>query len=153
MKKVGLVACSEKKLAKAAPARALYQGQLFKASVAYCNLFADSWCVLSAKHGLVLPDTLLEPYNVSMRGRRRDEKFAWAKAVIVRMRQLFPNDALVIILAGNDYRYPLVPLLLHQGYNVHVPLAGMGIGQQLGWLKRMVQSQEPHMMFGGNDVV
>ena len=61
---VGLVACASQKLQRPAPARELYVSQLFKKASAYAGLTCDRWYILSAKHGLVHPDTVLEPTGI-----------------------------------------------------------------------------------------
>ncbi|MBT2549736.1 hypothetical protein J7I85_15680 [Arthrobacter sp. ISL-65] len=59
--RVGLVACASQKLQRPAPARDIYVSQLFRKASAYAEKTWDRWYVLSAKHGLVRPDTVLEP--------------------------------------------------------------------------------------------
>ncbi len=53
-------------------ARALepYVSQLFKKASAYAELTCDSWYVLSAKHGPVHPDEVIEPYDVGWAPKR-----------------------------------------------------------------------------------
>lgn len=58
---VGLVGCASQKLKRPAPARELYVSPLFKKASAYAEATCDRWYVLSAKHGLVHPDAVLEP--------------------------------------------------------------------------------------------
>lgn len=53
MTPVVLIGCSASKLDRAAPARELYTGRVFKASVAYAEATGAKWCVLSALHGVV----------------------------------------------------------------------------------------------------
>ncbi|MCU1510458.1 MAG: hypothetical protein JWO34_298 [Arthrobacter sp.] len=63
---VGLVGCASQKLKRPAPTRELYVYQLFKKASAYAELTCDRWYLLSAKHGLVHPDTVLEPYDMRL---------------------------------------------------------------------------------------
>jgi hypothetical protein len=63
---VGLVGCAARKLQGPAPARELYVSQLFRKASAYAEATCDRWYILSAKHGLVHPDTVLEPYDVRL---------------------------------------------------------------------------------------
>lgn len=58
---VGLVGCASQKLKRPVPARELYVSQLFKKASAYAELTCDRWFVLSAMHGLVHSETVLEP--------------------------------------------------------------------------------------------
>ncbi len=66
--RIGLVGCCKKKLDRAAPARELYQSDLFKSSVAWLEARdeLDGWAILSAKHRLVMPDDVIYPYELSL---------------------------------------------------------------------------------------
>ena len=64
--RIGIVACSKTKLATPAPAKDLYTSPLFKAARAYCERTYDRWFILSALHGLVEPETVIEPYDVTL---------------------------------------------------------------------------------------
>jgi hypothetical protein len=61
--------CAARKLDRPAPARELYVSQLFEKASAYATAARDRRYVLSAKHGLVQPDTVLEPYDVRLGAR------------------------------------------------------------------------------------
>jgi hypothetical protein len=60
------VACCRAKLPRAAAARHLYRGLLFKQSqrAAVSLRPTHGYLILSARYGLVRPDTVLEPYNL-----------------------------------------------------------------------------------------
>jgi hypothetical protein len=129
VQKVALIGCSGKKLDRAAPARELYVSALFRKAVAYAEAAGMPWAVLSAKHGVVLPDTVLEPYDVKKRGKRSE---IWAHAVRGQLDALFPNTTFVL-LAGENYR-PWCggsPSLC-----LEEPLKGLSVGQRLAWLGR-----------------
>jgi hypothetical protein len=63
---VGLVGRASQKLQRPAPARELYVSQLFKKASAYAERTCDRWYILSAKHDLVHPDEVIEPYDVRL---------------------------------------------------------------------------------------
>lgn len=63
---MGLVGCASQKLPRPAPARDLYVYQLFTKASTYVEKTCDRWYVLSAKHGLVRPDDMIEPYDVGL---------------------------------------------------------------------------------------
>lgn len=42
----------------------------------------------------------------------------------------------VVLLAGRKYREHLETMLINSGCQIEVPMAGLGIGQQLSWLKK-----------------
>ena len=62
-----LVACCGPKLDHAAPARDLYTSDLFTKSRAYAERNGCGWAILSAKHGIVLPDEVIAPYDVTLK--------------------------------------------------------------------------------------
>lgn len=135
--KVGLVGCASQKLQRPAPARELYVSQLFRKASAYVEANTDRWYILSAKHGLVHPDTVLEPYDVRFGGKHQRDAgpiWDWADRVAGQLREELADvsDVELIVLAGEQYR----TVLYRTHYRATVPMEGMGIGQQLGWLTR-----------------
>ncbi len=125
--KVGLVACCGKKLDDAAPASRLYDSQLFKKSVAWLKPRVNTWAILSAKHGLVLPDDVIEPYDMTLNNMRANERASWAFNTGIQLRAKFPA-ATYVVLAGKRYRAAL------HGLIYTAPMEGLGIGEQLRFL-------------------
>lgn len=134
MPTVCLVACSRRKLRFAAPARHLYAGTLFRKCLRYAEALAvDEVFVLSAKHGLLSVDQVVEPYDVTMNEMNRDEAKVWTLHVLDQLRQAADIDRdHFLILAGEAYRRGLEEHLAH----VEVPMRGMGMGEQLQFLMR-----------------
>jgi len=135
--KIGLVACGARKLSHPAPARELYAGMLFRLASAYAERACDEWYILSGKHGLVLPDEVLAPYDSAFPRMPAKWRWAWAVGVLDTLDRLGLNEdgTRWLILAGERFRQFLVPGLRGM---VEVPLAGLGIGEQIAWLKRML---------------
>jgi hypothetical protein len=132
--RIALIACSKQKQGQPAPARALYTSPWFRLARAWAEQHADGWHILSAKHGLVAPEQVLEPYD--QRLRTEDARCSWACEVAEQVGATVPDRAAkLIVLAGRDYARSLVPILRDEGYPVATPLAGLGIGQQMAWLK------------------
>lgn len=131
---VGLVGCASQKLQRPAPARELYVSQLFRKASAYAEATCDRWYILSAKHGLVHPDTILEPYDVRLGTNHRTTPpiHQWADTVRGQLDTELAGlkDVTLVALAGEQYR----TALLHSTWPYEVPMKGLGIGQQLGWL-------------------
>lgn len=131
--RVALVACGATKLDHAAPARDLYVSQLFAKASAYAAATADEWFILSAMHGLVHPDTVLEPYDARLdRNPRTPANAAWADGVRGQLATALAGRSGVVLvaLAGESYRAALHPC----AWPYEIPMAGLGIGQQLGFL-------------------
>jgi hypothetical protein len=125
-----LISCVSRKMETPAPAKDLYVSAWFRLASEYARQF-DSWAILSAKHFLVDPEDVIAPYNMFMNNQTRLYKIVWADAVARKIKKRNPSR--VVILAGKHYREYLVPML--KGFDVSVPMRGMGIGQQLQWLK------------------
>lgn len=146
---IGLVGCAAAKLSRPAPARDLYTSQLFRKASAYAAATCDQWFILSAKHGLVHPDTVLDPYDMKL-GRvtynpetTAPPIHAWASMVREQLVNTLPDDAHVTVIAGEQYRYIVSPYtrFAHPFPWPHtVPMKGMGIGQQLGWLTTQLRN-------------
>ena len=62
-----LVSCGASKASTAQPAARLYQGGHFKCAYAWAqSMHPEHLFILSALHGLVTPDTVIDPYNLKM---------------------------------------------------------------------------------------
>jgi len=134
-RKFALVACVAKKNSRPMPARDLYISVWFHKAAAYAVREADEWYILSAKHGLISPDTVIRPYDETLKGMSATARRDWATRVMeALMQRLDPGDT-VIILAGQDYRAGLIEPLRQMGCTVLVPMEGLRIGEQLAWLK------------------
>lgn len=131
---VTLVSCGKSKLTHATPARDLYTGQLFQAARAYVEAQGCPWWILSAKHGLLHPETVIAPYDVTLTAMKHEQRRAWAERVLGQIAQEVPSDSTVEILAGIAYHEFLLHSL-QRTHTVELPLRGMGIGKQIAWLK------------------
>ena len=138
---IGLVACSRGKARHAAPARELYVSPLFRAARAYAErqYGPGRWLILSALHGLVDPDTVLDPYDLGLRQLSAREREAWGNRVAVELTERFPAATVLWFHAGALYRDAIAPVVAHQ---VRSPLAGLGIGEQLAWYHRHAEAAE-----------
>lgn len=135
MKKICLIACASQKRAVAAPAQDLYQSELFRKSVSWMHRQNfDEWFILSAKHGLVKPEQILEPYNLTLNTMKADARRQWGKIVLDELMTVLPAPASITFLAGSKYREYLSEPLREKGYEVLIPMQGLGIGKQLQWL-------------------
>ena len=106
MRRIGLVGCVKEKSVVAAPARDLYRSTLFKGRRSYVERSCDEWWVLSAEHGLVYPDDVLAPYDVTLKTFGRAERRRWSQRVLrlidERIRPT-PEDVFELH-AGAEYR-------------------------------------------------
>lgn len=138
MNTVALVACAAKKQPQPAPARELYVSPWFRFARAYVEAQGWPWFILSARHGLLNPSQVIEPYNLTLSRLSPKLRLLWALDVGCRIQKL-PWPERIVILAGERYREHLVPELRDRRYIVEVPMTGLGIGQQMKWLKEHTQ--------------
>jgi cytoplasmic iron level regulating protein YaaA (DUF328/UPF0246 family) len=135
---VTLIACSATKLNHAAAAQHLYAGELFKKSKAFAETSGKPYFILSALHGLVEPDRIIAPYNVTLKTKRKREREAWGNRVVKDIAWNVPAASTITLLAGSDYATQIEGPLKSKGFTVIRPLEGLSIGQQLAALKKAI---------------
>ena len=128
MKKVVLIGCGKRKLPNKSKATDLYIGDLFKKSWALAEkeFPKAKKFILSAKHHLLDPEEVIDPYDCTLSGARMNVKKEWSEIVISQLKEqrYSPDDTIFYIFAGNDYtKYLLSPLgpinnykLMYEGY-------------------------------------
>ncbi|HEX7063571.1 MAG TPA: hypothetical protein VF199_00755 [Bacillales bacterium] len=134
---VGLLATARKKQSHPAPVTEFYTSPLFRKSVKYALLTYRRFYFYNAKDGLLLPEQIMEPYDVSIKTFTIEEKKHWAATVVDELKRYeSPEEVTVYLHGGYVYRKFLQPELKRYGFNYEVPLKGMGIGKQLSWYDR-----------------
>lgn len=132
--RIAIVSCVKTKRAVASAAADLYKSALFRGLRTYAERNADIWYILSAKHHLVRPDEVIEPYEKTLNRMQKRERHEWAERVKAQLTDAIPENAQVILLAGMRYREEIEPFL-RERFTVTVPLEGLSFGRQLAWLK------------------
>lgn len=126
---VALVSCSGPKLGHPDFAFRLYTSPLFVLASRWARDWrnAEGWAILSAKHGIVMPGQVIEPYNTRI---TRTTAADWSAMVADQIEARWKPEVRLIVLAGADY------LGWIQGVPnpVEQPLQGLQIGQRLQWL-------------------
>ena len=144
MGKVVLLSCVSKKRAVRSKAKDMYISPLFKYNYKYAkSMNPDKIFVLSAEYGLLGIDQEIEPYNKTLNTMSMKDIKTWADDVLGSLEQKtdIKRDEF-IFLAGERYRKYLLPHLVH----TEIPLKGLGIGKQLGFLKKKVTHYEQRML-------
>ncbi|HEU5139314.1 MAG TPA: hypothetical protein VFT51_05025 [Bacillales bacterium] len=139
---VGLLATARKKQSHPAPVIEFYTSPLFRKSVKYALQSYKRFYFYNAKDGLLLPEQIMEPYNVSIKTFSLEEKKRWAESVVDDLKSYeAPDNVTVYLHGGFVYRKFLQPELKRYGFHYEVPLKGMGIGKQLAWYDRNLPSE------------
>ena len=133
MDKVVLISCGARKLDHAAPARDLYTGSLFKAARRAAETIAKEWGIISARHGLVLPDQMVRPYEQRLDSYTLAELGAWAIITRDAIRSHWPGRSFIVLA-------PALYCSCVEGLPAEFPLRGLGIGLQLHVLRQMANA-------------
>lgn len=143
-KRIGLVGCVKSKRGFAASASELYMSALFRGRRHWVEVSCSSWYILSAKHGLVVPNEMLEPYDETLITKGSRERSAWAGRVLVQLRDALGDIGRYDfeIHAGAAYtEHGLRSGLVAVGAEVTLPTEGLGLGRQLAFYKQHQPSQ------------
>lgn len=138
--RIGLVSCVKSKLNWPAVARNLYTSALFRGARGAVENTCDAWYVLSAEHGLVAPDDVLEPYEKTLTTASTTERRLWARRVLGQIdRALGPIRGVEFeVHAGRAYLYfGLIDGLRDRGATVLDPLQGLPLGKRLAFYKEV----------------
>jgi hypothetical protein len=125
----------------------LYGSHLFSKRVEYAKANNFRWYVLSAKYGVWRPTIGMKPYDQTFADMTPADVSAWhASCALWLLEELWepfhqkesadalrPSELTIEIHAGADYCHPLTEILTALGVKVELPLAGLGIGEQLAW--------------------
>jgi hypothetical protein len=138
-RQIMLVSCVSEKRSIPSPARSLYTSAWFKKAAAYAEKIANEWYILSAKYKLVLPNQMLEPYDMTLKTMAKAERQRWAEYVFTSLQpHLKPGDT-VTFLAGQVYREFLFERISRLGCKIEIPMEGLRIGEQMHWLDQQMQ--------------
>lgn len=110
--RVGLIACSAGKLDGAAPARELYSGPIFQLAKAWMERRVagggvQEWAILSARHGLVMPDQMIARYDLALADMTAAERGEWADRTRQQLLDRWGESCIYQVLAGEYYRAAL----------------------------------------------
>jgi hypothetical protein len=148
--RVIVVACGSAKADQERPAAELYTGSLFRAAQRAAQADGRGWLICSAEHGLIHPTQVLAPYQRAL---------ADTPADVARLGELIAGQHHLLAREGGR-REPGVEVwaparyvraLRAGGVDVRLtPLAGQGIGAQIGWLTRQAASCEDYYQHTGS---
>lgn len=130
---VHLVSCVSQKRDRIAEAKDLYCSDWFLKARRYVEAQGGPWFILSARHGVLHPDTPISPYDITLAAMDHDQRRKWGRTVgaeLTRLATIFPK-ATFVVLAGRLYRESVMDAL---GQRAIVPMEGLGIGEQKSWL-------------------
>lgn len=136
MMRIALIGCGKSKADHECQARDMYTGSLFRATLAHCEDRFDRVYILSAFHGLLPLDQVIQPYDRTMSELGGWKyKDAWGNRAASRLLCRHPRIREVAIYAGAEYAEHVARNLVLSGVYVTLPLRGLPVGRRLQWLK------------------
>ena len=153
-----LLGCVKSKLDATGAARDLYDSPLWRCRRAYAERLRVPWYILSAKHGLLAPDSRIAPYDLALSDLPAAERRAWSERVLESLAAQVSmlNGNVIEIHAGKAYvEYGLEDGLREAGAIVHRPLAHIaGIGPQRAWYSaRLAREVDSEAIASGRKVL
>jgi len=138
--RVGLVGCTKSKRERATAAKDLCdRSVLFRGARCTVERTCERWFVLSAKHGLVRPEQVLEPYDETLSTASREARRRWAERVLAQLEAELGRDLSGYVFeahAGSAYLdFGLVRGIEERGGRVERPLDGLGLGRRLAFYR------------------
>jgi hypothetical protein len=95
----------------------------------YVRRHADRWFILSAGAGLLHPDRVTDPYDLTLNNLGVKLRHEWANMVKAQMEQKSLAGEKAIVLAGINYREFLMPTVRARFERVDVPMEGLMMGR------------------------
>lgn len=121
---IGLVSCGKQKRNTPCCAKDMYTGTYFLLSRRYVTTRTLVWGILSAKYGLLNPDDLIAPYDLTLSKVTIGERRCWCDRVKQQIETLFGRPE-IIFVGGGLYLEAL------NTFNVVAPFSGLPIGKQM----------------------
>ncbi len=103
MKTLLLIPCGKEKEQIAKPARELYRGNIFKASLNFAIRQNMPFAILSAKYGVVQPEEILSPYEIMIKTQSEEYRLSWANDIKSKL-----NGFNLFSICGAEYELPLL---------------------------------------------
>ena len=130
-----LITCVKTKRRKPCAAKDLYISPLFVKQRAYAEETGVPWFILSAEHGLVVPDEWVSPYERYLPDTPATFRSAWGLWVAARLQLLAGplSGRIIEAHAGSAYIDAIRPQLEAQGAMLIAPLQGLSMGARLAW--------------------
>lgn len=136
--RIALISCVSQKEKHKCMVKDLYTSSLFKKTWEYATKIEkpDGVYILSALHGLIRFNEVIEPYDKTLLTMSKEEALEWAEKVKKQLTNTFVKDGRTLedfeflIFAGSKYYVNLIDFIP----NYKLPLGSLPIGKRLGAL-------------------
>ncbi|MGY4366292.1 hypothetical protein ACVW1A_002357 [Bradyrhizobium sp. LB1.3] len=130
-----LISCSKSKGTHSDVARNMYVSPLYRKSVLLTEAWGFSFSILSAKYGLLSPDAVIDPYDLTLKGSSKEFKAEWGQRVDAQIRSRLGASQQFVVFAGDDYYVPLLNAGEEESQLRYLaPMRGLSLGNRLAFL-------------------
>jgi len=134
--KVALLSCTSSKKEYPCTAAEMYSpSPRFALAYQYAKQVADVVYVLSAKHGLLSENEVIEPYNETLNDKSKAERRIWANHVLKSLEKKYSleTDEFIIIVGRVYNEFLISSMKLHT-----LPLEGKSMGMWIPKLRELI---------------
>ena len=138
---VMLISCGKRKSEIECKAKDMYNSSRFVMLKTIAEIAGIQWFIMSAKYGLLSPDEIIVPYDLSLSNCSEAYKNEWANKIVDKA-STFSKDTTFFIAASGDYAQRIVPRFLMRGYNVIVPFVDKDENEVFEYTKKAIHYNE-----------
>lgn len=95
-----IVGCGRRKKKSATQARTLYVSERFRTCRAVAETLSAPYLILSALHGLIAPDTTLDPYDLDLCTLPEEARRFWANSALNYLYRTNEGDPIILLASG-----------------------------------------------------
>ena len=130
-----IVGCGRRKKRSVAKARRLYVSDQFRACRAVAETLSASYLILSARHGLIAPDTTLDPYDLDLGTLPEESRRVWANSALDYLYRT-TDGAPITLLAAGAYAESIMACNAHrtEPLPISAPFAEIETRHHQDWL-------------------
>lgn len=134
-----LVGCGSKKRDERCPAHQMYTSNYANRKFATA-CFLGVPAIASAKHELLWPHEIIDPYEETLNGESYEDRLAWAR----RLRAQIPNRyEKLCLLMGREYAEPILEVCCGD-YKINDPFKHTsGLHEQHDWMNEILDEYAP----------
>lgn len=135
LKTVAIIPCMNQKSDEPGPAREVWVGHHFQATLMHVEEFYDQVFIISFKYGLITPDTIIEPYDINIHFEPWDVRVKWKRMVIQQVKDFLieQQPGIVGLYSGKEDADWLSKKINQNAPDVlcTTPWRGKGVGQRI----------------------
>lgn len=131
-----LISCGRRKSEVSCPASEMYNSERFTLSKQIANQLGYDWYIISAKYGLLSPNTIIEPYDVCLSSFSDEAKRLWARNVSDGLKG-YSRGTTIVVFANGEYSDALSSALKCHGFSVVSPFSKMREDEMVTYLRNV----------------